>query len=236
MGRPFLLLVTESRSFRHPILGDGHVPSDTTSESRTPDMTRRTILSAAFAALAAAAPAAAQTDSLVQLEPYVGAFTDAYDISPDGSNAGIAAGLRLAFPVSDQFRAVGNLGYAKSHDVSNPSGLTSYWVYDNQWAMTTVGAEVDAIVGRTTIALGLQGGAGWRRIDLAGKVGDPTDVSEVYGGSGFTPMDVIVPEVSIRYRVTDRTSIRLGVQDQIFDVLEGPAEHSPSFSVGLSLR
>lgn len=183
----------------------------------------------------AATTASAQTSGL-SIEPYLGAFADAYDISPDGSDAAVAAGLRLAVPVGDRLRGVGNLGWAKSSDVSNPNGLPSYWVYDNEWAMTTAGVELDAISGRTSVALGLQVGAGWRRIDVDGKVGEPTQESEVYGGHGFSAIDVVVPEISVRHRITNRTSIRLGLQDQIFDFLEGPVDHSPGFSLGISLR
>ena len=198
----------------------------------------RIFAGAALSILLVAAPAAAQEsqENRFLLEPYAGVFTDSYDISPDGENRGMQLGLRLGYEMGGRLRLLANAGYASSAHVGNPNGLPDYFVYDNTWALTTVGTEYDVIGGPTSIALGLQVGAGWRRLDRTGQVGSPEAYTDAYGGHGFSRMDMVVPGLTLRHRVSARTALMLSVQDQMFDVLEGPVNHSPAVSVGLSVR
>ena len=192
-----------------------------------------TMLSLAFAS----APLAAQerADNRFRLEPYVGAFDDSYDISPDGENTGALAGVRLGYELGSRARLLADAGFVASRNVSDPQGLQSYFVYENEWALTTVGAEYDVVPGRTSLVLGLRAGAGWRRVDLPGEIGSPADGDRQDGG-GFSPVEVVVPTLTLRRELTRRTALKVELADHVFDVLEGPADHSPSISLGLSLR
>ena len=196
----------------------------------------RMIFGAALLLAVAATSAAAQEapGSRLTLEPYAGAFLDSYDISPDGENVGPRAGLRFGYPLGGRARLVADASYATSNNVSDPQGLASYHLYRNVWALTTVGAEYDVVAGRTSVALGVRAGAGWRRIQLTGEVGSPG--MDPYGGGGFSAVDVAVPSLTIRRELTARASLALSLEHHAFDLLEGPAEHSPGVSVGLRLR
>jgi hypothetical protein len=198
---------------------------------------RRIVMGAVLSLAFAAAPVAAQElpENRLSLEPYAGALIDSYDISPDGENTGVLLGLRLGYDLGGRARLLADAAYAGSGNVSDPSGLESYFVYDNTWVLTTLGAEYDVVPGRTSLALGLRAGAGWRRVDHAGQVGDPGDQQRQDVG-GFSPVDLVVPSLTVRHEITARSALRLTLADNVFDVLEGPADHSPSISLGLSLR
>lgn len=168
------------------------------------------------------------------LEPYGGAVKDAYDISPDGSNTAYLVGLKLGYRTGGRSRLIGNFGYSSSDNVSNPSGLGSYYVYDNTWLFTTAGAEYDVIPGRTSAALGVQAGAAWRRVDLDGQVGVPVGPSEE--DRGFSAQELIVPSITLRHRLTSRATIVAGLHDYISDVFEGPAQHGVAATLGVSFR
>lgn len=176
----------------------------------------RIFTGAALSLLLVSAPAVAQErqENRFRLEPYAGAFSDSYDISPDGNNTGMQVGLRVGYELGGRSRLLASAGYASSRHVGNPNGLAEYFVYDNTWALTTIGAEYDLIGGRTSAALGLQVGAGWRRLDRTGQVGSPEGYTDWYGGDGFSPVDVVVPGLTIRHRVSARTALMLNVQDQ----------------------
>lgn len=168
------------------------------------------------------------------LEPYGGAIKDAYDVSPDDKNTSPLVGFRVGYQLGWRTRLLANLGYSKSDNVSDPQGLPGYFVYDNTWVFTTAGAEFDVVPGRTSAALGLQGGAAWRRLDLDGQVGAPTGSSQE--DSGFHATEVLVPSLTLRHRLSNRLTVSAGVQDNIFDVLEGPAKHGMAATLGLAFR
>lgn len=168
------------------------------------------------------------------LEPYAGAMNDAYDASPDGENTAYLIGFRVGYMLSSRGRLLGNVGYSQSDDVSNPNGLPAYHVYDNTWVFTTAGGEFDVVPGRTSASLGLQGGAAWRRVDLDGAVGSPLTAPE--GDDSFSAQEVLIPSLSLRHRLTSRTTVMAGLQDNIFDFLEGPAKHSLALVAGVSFR
>lgn len=199
---------------------------------------RRILLGTVVSLAFAAAPAAAQelSTNRFRLEPYVGAFNDSYDISPDDENTGLRLGARLGYELGSRSRLLGDVAYTRTGNVSNPNGLENYFVYDNVWALTTVGAEYDVVPGPVSASLGLRAGAGWRRNDLSGKIGEPAPHTDWYSGGGFTPMDVVVPSLTVRLGSTRGAGVFVSLEDHIFDVLEGPADHSPSLSVGVSLR
>jgi hypothetical protein len=46
----------------------------------------------------------------------------------------------------------------------------------------------------------------------------------------------VIPSLMGRYRIYNRATIMAGLQDNIFDFLEGPAKHSLGFTAGLSFR
>lgn len=199
----------------------------------------RHILSLAILALALPVHAAAQEAPAGNpwfLESFAGAFHDSYDISPDGARTAAHFGIRIGYDLDPRTRVVGTLGYADSKNVSDPNGLTNHFVYGNTWVLSTIGAEYDLIPGRTRIALGLHAGAGWRRIDTEGRVGSPAPETDAYGGDGFEAIDVLVPTITVRRDLTARAALSLGLQDHMFDVLEGPVDHSPAITLGISLR
>lgn len=199
---------------------------------------RRILLGTALSLFFVAAPAVAQNASAgrLSLEPYVGAINDSYDISPDGEKTALNLGLRLGYDIGARTRLLADVGYARSSDVSNPAGLENYFVYDNVWALTTVGAEYDVVPGATSVALGLRVGAGWRRNDLSGEVGQPAPEQDWYSGGGFTAIPVAVPSLTLRRQILPRAALSLTAQDHILDLLDGPSDHSPALTVGVTLR
>lgn len=168
------------------------------------------------------------------LEPYAGAMNDAYDASPDGEHTAYLIGFRVGYMLSGRSRLIGNVAYSESDNVSDPSVATAYHLYDNTWVFTTAGGEFDVVPGRTSASLGLQGGAAWRRVDLDGAVGSPLTAPE--GDRNFSAQEVLIPSLSLRHRLTSRATIMAGLQDNIFDFLEGPAKHSLALTAGVSFR
>jgi hypothetical protein len=194
-------------------------------------------IGAALGLVLIAGPAAAQERAprVFAVEPYVGLFHDAYDIGANGST-GTLAGVRVAYDLGARTRLVGNVGGGRTSDVAqNAPGLEDYWVYGNRWLMTTVGAERDLLAGRTSLALGLEAGAGWRKTLTEDQVGAPTEPG-LYLGRGYAFYDVVVPSLTLRREITPRASVTLGVSDYVFDVLEWSPDHSPALSLGVSLR
>jgi hypothetical protein len=167
-------------------------------------------------------------------EPYAGAVRDAYDASPDDENTALLLGFRVGYLLTNRIRLLGNVGYSESDNIIDPQGTTSYYLYDNTWVFTTAGGEFDVVPGRTSVSLGLQGGAAFRRIDLDGTVGTPVLPAEP--DEGFSAQEVLIPSLMGRYRITNRATIMAGLQDNIFNFLEGPAKHSLAFTAGLSFR
>jgi hypothetical protein len=168
------------------------------------------------------------------LEPYAGALKDAYDVSPDGEDTGYLVGFRVGYALSSRGRLLGNLGYSETNNVASTGSTPGQFIYDNTWIFTTAGGEFDVVPGRTSASLGLQGGAAWRRVDVDGFVGTPTD--PVASDGSFAAQEVIIPSLMLRHRLTNRATIIGGLQDNIFDFLEGPARHSLAVTAGISFR
>jgi hypothetical protein len=167
-------------------------------------------------------------------EPYAGALKDVYDISPDDENTAYLVGFRVAYRLSGRTRLLGNIGYSKSDDVASPGGLPSYYVYDNRWIFTTAGGEFDVVPGRTSVSLGLHGGAAWRQTDVDGVVGTPVGPPEFE--SNYSAQEVVIPGLSLRHRLSSRATVMVGLHDNIFDFLEGPAKHSLALTAGIAFR
>lgn len=167
------------------------------------------------------------------LEPYGGAFKDAYDVSPD-DDIGYQLGLRVGYDATARMRLVGNVNYSYAGDVSDPGPLTSYYVYDNVWVMTTGGFEFDVVPGNTSAALGVQAGVAWRKVELDETIGTPPGPAE--SSDSFSSYEVVIPGLTLRHRLNSRATLVLGIYDHIFDVLEGPAQHSPALTIGASFR
>ena len=167
------------------------------------------------------------------LDPYAGALKDAYDIGAP-NDVGMLVGFRVSYGTSSRTRLLGNFGYSNTENVANSQGLANYYIYDNVWVMTTAGGEFDVVPGRTSASLGLQAGAGWRRVDLEGQVGAPAFAPD--DNRNFTPYDVVLPSLTVRHRVSARAAVMASLQDHIFDVLEGRAHHSPALTFGVSFR
>jgi hypothetical protein len=168
------------------------------------------------------------------LEPYAGAIKDAYDASPDGEDTGYLVGFRVGYALSNRTRLLGNVAYSETDNVSNPGGLPDYFMYDNNWVFTTAGAEFDVVPGRTSASLGLQGGVAWRKTDVDGSVGSPIGAPET--GDGFASYAVLIPGLMLRHRFSSRWAAMVGLQDNIFDFLEGPAQHSLALTAGIAFR
>lgn len=168
------------------------------------------------------------------LEPYAGAFNDAYDVSPDGDATGLLVGMRVGYLLGGRTRLLANVGYSQTDNVADPQGIPSYFVYNNTWVFTTGGAEFDVVPGRTSASLGLQAGAAWRRVDLDGEVGSPIGAPQA--DAGFSAQELIVPGLIARHRLTARVTVTAGLHDYIFDFMDGPAQHSLAFTAGVSFR
>jgi len=164
------------------------------------------------------------------LEPYAGAYNDAYDLSD--AQTGFLFGMRLGYRLTSRARLLGNLGYAKTEDVAF-SVAPGVAVYDNVWVLTTAGAEYDVIPGRTSASLGVEGGVGWRRTDLA--EGDPAPGEDLSSDS-FASYEVVAPALTLQHRLSTRAALRLSLQDYMFDVFEGPVDHSIALTLGIAFR
>ena len=168
------------------------------------------------------------------LEPYAGAMKDAYDASPDGEDTGYLVGFRVGYALSSRTRLLGNVAYSESDNVSNPGGLPDYFMYDNNWVFTTAGAEFDVVPGRTSASLGLQGGVAWRKTDVDGSVGSPLGSPQT--DDSFSSQEVLIPALMLRHRFGSRWAAVVGLHDNIFDFLEGPAQHSLALTAGIAFR
>jgi hypothetical protein len=167
-------------------------------------------------------------------EPYGGAVHDAYDASPDGNETGYLVGLRLGYLLSSRTRVQANFGYSQTDNVSNPNGLSNYFVYDNNWIFTTGGAEFDVVPGRTSASVSLHAGAAWRRVDVDGQIGAPIGTPE--SDPGFSAQEVVIPSVLLRHRLTSRATLTAGLHDHIFDVFDGNARHGIGVTIGAAFR
>ncbi|HEY0810228.1 MAG TPA: hypothetical protein VGD49_08710 [Longimicrobiales bacterium] len=168
-------------------------------------------------------------------EPYAGAIKDAYDTSADDENTALLLGFRVGYLLSNRIRLLGNVGYSESDNVIEPQGpTTSYYMYDNTWVFTTVGGEFDVVPGKGRISLGLQGGAAFRQLDLDGTVGTP--ITPAQDGDGWEAQEILIPSLMGRYRVTQWATVMAGLQDHIFDFLNGSTHHSVAITAGIALR
>lgn len=205
-------------------------------------MLRRTILALAVVGLLIPADADAQRrrggydrgGNDFTFEPHVGFFRDAHDIGADDDRTTWLAGMRLGYRLTQRARLLGTLAYSQSDDVADAPDSDDYNLYDNTWIITTLGAEYDVIPGRTAVALGLQGGAGWRKTTFDEAVGTP-DAPEP-SDDGYSAVDVVVPSITLRHWFARRAAITIGLQNYMFDVFEGPVDHSPAGSLGVTLR
>jgi hypothetical protein len=162
--------------------------------------------------------------------PYAGAYMDAYDLEADDSNLGWIAGFRAGYRDSPRVNLHLNLGFAHVGDVATRP-LATDPIYDNDWVLLTAGGDFALVPGNTSIALGADLGVGWRRT----KADDPP-VGTTVDDQGWVAHEVVVPALTIRHEFTSRAGIFVAVQDYIFDLLEGTAQHSPAFTAGITIR
>src|SRR5690606_34238902 len=151
------------------------------------------------------------------LEPYAGAFKDAFDVSD--ANTGYLLGLRVGYELGYRGRLQLNAAYSEVDDVSTGVPGPDYFLYDNNWIFTTLGGECDVMPGRTRASLGVQLGAAWRKVTVDEQIGNPapgTNASE----DGYTAYEVLAPGLTVRHRLTPRASIALAFEDYIFDLFE----------------
>jgi hypothetical protein len=167
--------------------------------------------------------------------PYVGAFHDALDISRDNDNTGFLIGFRTGYDLGRRSRLVADIGYGESHDVADNGGSLSFNRYNNDWIMTTGGAEYDIIPGPTSVTFAAQAGAAWRQISLDERVGQPTVEGDIPDeSSGYTASFIIVPRVTVRHAFTSHTALDVCVLDHIFT--DDQVRHSPALTVGFMFR
>lgn len=164
--------------------------------------------------------------------PYAGAFSDPYDVSPDGRHTGWMVGFRVGYAMGDRTRLIGNLGYAESHDVTSGPIAVDRSVFDNQYILTTAGFEYDILPGNTSIALGVETGGAWREVAFAYRFsgGAPAESA----GDGYTFYFAVVPALTVRHAFTPRTAFELGLRDYIFP--EDQVQHAPALSIGFRFR
>ncbi|HSL70373.1 MAG TPA: hypothetical protein VK864_09035 [Longimicrobiales bacterium] len=167
------------------------------------------------------------------LEPYAGAMKDAYDIGASG-DTGYLLGLHVGYILGSRVRLLGNFGYSNAEDVADSQGLNSYYVYDNVWLMTTAGAEFDVVPGRTSAALGLQIGAGWRKLDLEETIGSPAD--SPLDDDRYAAYEMLLPSLTLRHWFSSRVGISAALRDHMFDIFDGTVQHSPAITLGVTWR
>lgn len=163
--------------------------------------------------------------------PYAGAYKDAYDLEADGSDLGWLIGFKAGYHESERTTFHLNLGYAQANDVGSRGGFNPT-VLDNQWVILTAGGDFKLVPGTTSIAVGVDAGVAWRKVS----VDEPDVVPTGDSSEGWGTYELVAPALVLRHQFSPRSSLSLTVQDYIMDVLEGPVEHSPALSVGLSFR
>jgi hypothetical protein len=166
------------------------------------------------------------------LEPYAGAFKDAFDAS--GSDTGYLVGLRVGYQLGSRGRLQLNAGFSEVDNVAAPVTSQDFFVYDNNWIFTTLGGEFDVVPGRTSASVGAHAGAAWRKTTVDERIGDPPGLG--LDDEGYSAFEVVAPGLYLRHRLTSRAAIALSLEDYIFDVFEGPVDHSPAVSLGFSFR
>jgi hypothetical protein len=155
--------------------------------------------------------------------PYVGVYKDPYDAEADGSDLGWMLGFRAGYRESQRLNLNVNFGYAQASDVATHVALAP--VVDNQWVLLTGGLDFALVPGATSIALGVDAGVAWRRTK-----------AEDESGTGWGTYELVAPALTLRHSISSRSSLFVTAQDYLFDVLEGPVEHSPALTMGLSFR
>jgi hypothetical protein len=164
--------------------------------------------------------------------PYAGVFKDALDISLDGENTGWMAGFRVGYATGARARLLANVGYAESDDVAAAPLLVDRNVYDNQYIITTGGAEYDIIPGPTSVSLGLELGGMWRQVALDHPIGTPAPGDDLESGYSFN--FTVLPGLTLRHAFTPRTALELAVRD--FILPEDEVDHSPALALGMRFR
>ena len=164
--------------------------------------------------------------------PYAGVFKDAYDLSADGENTGWMVGFRVGYAAGARARLLANVGYAESDDVAADPLDFPRNVYDNQYIITTGGAEYDIIPGETSVALGVELGGLWREVALDHTIGAPApgDLAE----SGYSFNFTVVPGLTLRHAFSARSALELALRD--FILPDDEVEHSPALTVGMRFR
>jgi hypothetical protein len=223
------------RDAREP-RGTGRTDPTITNHHRRRDTTMKRILwTTGLAALLLPAIATAQqrSENPWQLDVHAGAFRDAHDISADGRRTAVQGGVRVGYRLTERARATAGVSLAWGRDVADSRAVPDHYVYDNEWVLTTAGAEYDLLPGRTALAFGIEAGAAWRQIHEVGRVGAPAGVPE-YAGHGYSATAVLVPSLTLRREVTDRLALTAGAADHL--MLGGPTKHSLAARLGVSLR
>jgi hypothetical protein len=163
--------------------------------------------------------------------PYAGLFKDAFDISPDDENTGWMAGFRLGYDIGGRTRLFADIGYAESDDVTSGPLVVGRNVYDNQYIMTTGGAEYDILPGNTSVSLGTALGGMWREVALD-ETADDTVTPEF--GDGYTFYFAVVPSLTVRHGFTGRTALEVSLRDYI--IPDETVDHMPALNVGFRFR
>ncbi len=166
-------------------------------------------------------------------ELYTGLYIDGYDLGDDGDKTGAADGLRVAHAVARYLRLVVDVGYARSHDVT--THFRDYYVYGNEWVISTAGVDATLGTGRTNGVVGFGAGVGWQRFRSEGQVGSPQP-SDRLPVDSFSSREVLAWKAMVRHRLARRIALVGGVQDYLFNVFDGPSHNSVAITVGLSLR
>lgn len=163
--------------------------------------------------------------------PYVGMYKDAYDAAADGSDLGWLLGFKAGYHMSDRAGLHLNFGYAQANDVATRPTIGDGVIIDNQWVIMTVGGEFALVPGNTSVALGTDVGVAWRHTDA-----DESEGTILDGEGGWGSYEVVAPALTLRHQFSARTGVFASVHDYITDVFEGPVQHSPALTFGLTFR
>lgn len=208
------------------------------------------VLSPAAPAQAQQAPVEARSGGL-SVEPFVGVYFDEYvgvDFisSPYGrreTKPGILTGVSLGYSLDERLRLTGNLGYAKVEEFGPfGSDAQNHFIYGSKSLFATGGAEYDLLPGRTRLSLGVEAGVVASAETDEGVVGAPSEgFREAYQDhfnnfeNGYDQIDpVVVPNLTLGYRLAPGVALDLGVRDYVF-MNDSSLNQNPAVTFGISL-
>lgn len=164
----------------------------------------------------------------LSVEPFAGAFWDAYDIGDDNSGLGGTVGASIGLSLGKHVRLMATGAVARVADVGR-AYAPDYFRFNNQWVLATLGMQGDVLRGRTSVSVGLEAGGAWRRIVQSGQVGDPAPYPN---SEEWSVREAVVPTLAVRRAFGTRWEAGAGGRLHILHF----SNVSPALTLGLAFR